>query len=107
MNKIKLKNCPFCGGRPEIKSWSLPLRGGLNFVVSCRDCGCSTWLYANKAELAIHAWNRRKEKTGTWLRRDIGEMTDLPYCSECGYGDMDTTDYCPGCGAKMEVETDG
>ena len=40
-------------------------------------------------------------KTGEWV---YGEH-DIPHCSECGMEIMDISEYCPCCGARMEVES--
>ena len=41
-----------------------------------------------------------ERKTGMWIENKWGEET----CSECGYiHKAEGTNYCPNCGAKMEV----
>ena len=45
-------------------------------------------------------------KTGRWIfdYMDIGETLDKHYyCSECKSMGVDYWDFCPNCGAKMEV----
>ena len=49
------------------------------------------------------------EKTGKWV--DIVEMDSGGYpfkvgvcCSACGFQTLSVDNYCPHCGAKMEVE---
>ena len=59
MDKIKLKPCPFCGGKALIKK-----TGGI-YIVMCaatNNCPVHPFIgcYDNKAE-AIDAWNRRAE----------------------------------------------
>lgn len=54
-----LKPCPHCGGEAKVRAYSLPLRAGVNWVVSCSDCGCMTWPYGEDAESAVKNWNRR------------------------------------------------
>lgn len=45
-------------------------------------------------------------RTGRWKISDLPKGK-MKYCSECGFGqyiaDKRTYDYCPCCGAKMEV----
>lgn len=52
MSEIKLKPCPFCGGKAEsfqdYMGW---------FVVQCK-CGIGT-LHYSTLEAAVKAWNRR------------------------------------------------
>jgi hypothetical protein len=58
---IKLKSCPFCGGKAEIKPWY-----EINwFCVGCRNVECHGEImpgggfgYESK-EIAAEAWNRR------------------------------------------------
>lgn len=43
------------------------------------------------------------EKTGKWIY--LGDGYRCPWsCSKCGSCKEEQTDYCPDCGAKMEVE---
>lgn len=46
------------------------------------------------------------EKTGRWIDQGYKEEWWAEYynCSECGYGMVGVDNYCPNCGAKMEVE---
>ena len=50
-----------------------------------------------------------EEKTGRWL--DMGKFTDIDgnhhevwKCDCCGFISHDDSNFCPQCGAKMEVE---
>lgn len=53
MDEIKLKPCPFYGGKAIAK--------GVNVAwVSCSKCGSETAVYGS-AEKAKKAWNRRVE----------------------------------------------
>ena len=46
-----------------------------------------------------------QQKTGRWV---FDELLDKHYyCSECKSMGVDYWDYCPNCGAKMEVEGNG
>ena len=52
MKKIKLKPCPFCGGKAKIiKTYS-------TIWVKCLDCHASTTCRPTEAE-AAKIWNRR------------------------------------------------
>ena len=53
---------------------------------------------------AIKALSERK--TGKWEKYE-GRFDFNYECSECSCSSFDKTDYCPQCGAKMEVEQDG
>ena len=50
-------------------------------------------------------------RRGKWI--DKGVYTDVDYykhlyeCDQCGNGWLDTTDFCPHCGADMRGEQDG
>ena len=52
---------------------------------------------------AIKALSERK--TGKWEKYE-GRFDFNYECSECSCSSFDKTDYCPQCGAKMEVEQD-
>ena len=43
-----------------------------------------------------------QQKTGRWIFDEI--LDKHYYCSECKSMGVDYWDYCPNCGAKMEVE---
>lgn len=49
---LKLKHCPFCGGKADIEGIS-----ELHYI-SCENCYAETRVYGSKAE-AIKAWNTR------------------------------------------------
>lgn len=56
MSEIKLKNCPFCGGKAGLYH----TYDGLS-CVQCDECGIST-LRKMDARLAIQMWNRRNSE---------------------------------------------
>lgn len=56
MDKIKLKNCPFCGGEANFRYWTI--NKGVKICVECPNCGIATELYYN-AKKAAGIWNRR------------------------------------------------
>ena len=43
------------------------------------------------------------QKMGRWSKVELMSGR-LPQCSECGYTAAYTSNFCPECGAKMEVE---
>lgn len=49
--------------------------------------------------MAIEALS--EERTGEWVDRNDEDVWN--YCSVCGEQSIDLFDYCPKCGAKMEV----
>lgn len=59
--EIKLKRCPFCGGRAGLSSEGITN----NYVfVQCKDCGARTKGFRIVAEyaamdVAINEWNKR------------------------------------------------
>lgn len=56
MSEIKLKSCPFCGGKAEsLTPWAGTVCG---YWVRCEACGCETAVYSTK-EQAEKVWNRR------------------------------------------------
>jgi len=62
MAEIKLKPCPFCGGKAEIIKC---LRRGISitYTVSCGAGGCMANIsYCPSEDAAIKAWNRRAAK---------------------------------------------
>ncbi len=68
-SQIPLKNCPFCGRRPE---WGFKeISGKMCVIISCELCGCQTKLFSDSDDpslenpsgksffKAARAWNRR------------------------------------------------
>lgn len=108
---IELKRCPFCGEKPEFRSYGKNATGygaqvvcfGCNAAVSSATF-CKTQQEAD--ESAVEAWNRRAERTCRNLEKGSpGEFS----CSACGYesGPDDAfyhpSDFrfCPCCGARL------
>lgn len=54
---IKLKLCPFCGGKPRIQSHPIAQKKK-QYAVQCQNCGARFWFFDKKYK-AIEAWNRR------------------------------------------------
>ena len=113
MPEIKLKPCPFCGGRGRI------MRAGNNaYVVRCKECGTQTprsfikdW-HRNKYIAQGNdagAWNHRVDaqaiKHGKWKFAFMDAIYEETYCcSVCGEIGYPEANYCPNCGAKMILE---
>ena len=62
-----------------------------------------------KAQIEALPSIQPKPKTGHWITvydRWGEEITTISHykCSECGNFDYDIDDYCPNCGARMEVK---
>ena len=61
-------------------------------------------------EIAIDKANTQLPKRGEWIYKPkdaIEMMFTLPKCSVCGHESSDANNYCPNCGAKMEVQDEG
>ena len=59
---------------------------------------------------ALPSITPQEPKTGHWIFVD--KAHEHAHCSECDYGNVDLVggrphNYCPNCGAKMEVEDNG
>lgn len=104
----ELKPCPFCGGEAR----AFYSEEGGTFDVQCQQCGAIPFIGSRTSEIrtldgVIAAWNARTERTCV--------LEDIPYepgawegvrCSSCGVADEFTDlsgNYCPNCGAKIEV----
>jgi Lar family restriction alleviation protein len=59
---VKLKPCPFCGGKAEKVEVTEPSNVG-GYVVQCRDCEASTRVWFPIKDSVDHilaeAWNKR------------------------------------------------
>lgn len=59
----------------------------------------------NKKELKQILLNGiQKPKIGCWIDVETLDSALWHKCSECGETEFYATDFCPNCGAKMEVE---
>ena len=99
MSEIKLKPCPFCGGKASIHKWKY----ADDYDVTCESCGVMVDKnYMSEAE-AAEAWNTRAERHGYW--KQATPFVDTIECSECGYQWPEpdfASPYCPDCGARMD-----
>lgn len=55
MSEKELKNCPFCGGLPELNN------GMGEYWVSCHHCGASGGMVSTENDAKIN-WNQRFDK---------------------------------------------
>lgn len=103
----KLLPCPFCGG--EAIYGKSEASGRVRAV--CVDCLASTDWLAGTDEAAA-AWNRRAERTcnveSSHVEQEIGDYSYLEVELSCGHAftwdDGTPPDYCPSCGARIEVD---
>ena len=129
----KLKNCPFCGKKVEMKKiplWNDRRIGYYNcykYEVRCENCGCTINVKNNDTiyrddeiakENVIKAWNKRtkcdipnkankiKPKIGNWILLENYSAK----CSRCKTISKNVWDsnhidkYCRNCGAEMKCE---
>ena len=121
MNEIKLKPCPFCGGKPYLETNHRAFINAKTTKVAyvrCKSCNARTeriplekygkTSHSFEAELdAIEAWNKRTERTGKWIVKKDRFNSTCAICSECGANNCaGNFKYCFECGAKMEGETE-
>jgi Lar family restriction alleviation protein len=58
--KTKLNDCPFCGGKAELKSDVCMMSGGYKYYwVECQRCGCKTREVNKDEGAAVSKWNNR------------------------------------------------
>ena len=95
MNPIKLKPCPFCGGKAETRLCV----GGSWYIVKCTECKATTDVLRGEDE-ATSAWNKRTDPV-------VSEWIPFPYnrkrglCKNCSEWSDSTPKYCPNCDAYM------
>lgn len=112
MNEMKLKPCPFCGGKAK---FSLFLCRETIVCTECPACIVPPIIGAySKGELAAE-WNGRAEQTehGRWIDAHFVSGGDFFRCSECGcyiekpyFANDYNVRYCPNCGARMDGGAD-
>ena len=106
MAEIKLKPCPFCGGKAEPFNPFENTEG--TWCVICSECAAATGFEQTEAE-AIEAWNTRAERT---CKNNDTDNDEFFQCSECGKssvteflrGGYGVPRYCPNCGARVVDE---
>ncbi|MBQ2348000.1 MAG: Lar family restriction alleviation protein [Clostridia bacterium] len=117
MNEIKLKSCPFCGGKPYFETNHRAFINAKTTKVAyvrCKSCNARTeriplerygkTSHSFETELdAIAAWNKRVERIGKWIVKKDRSNRTYAVCSECGTKNYaGRIKYCYECGAKME-----
>ena len=75
--KIKLKRCPFCGGKARVETHDMRAEFGyVKYSVFCLDC--DLWIESKVLKTAVNKWNTRKadetedefvEVDGVWIRK--------------------------------------
>ena len=116
MNISKCK----CGGNAIIRQDHFSISYG-DWKIFCEKCGMQTGWTKNKED-AIEIWNRVMDTTdvnvehkfdkdinvpikGRWINVTTEAwFTELFQCSECGEKYVHQHNFCPNCGAKMELE---
>ena len=91
MNKTELKRCPFCGGKPDLGSYS----SSGNWIVVCSMCEAETQVYETEQE-AAKAWNARQvedelDKKNGCLIGTCHDLHDLveDFRAECDQKDLE------------------
>lgn len=69
----QLKLCPFCGGKAEIIETIF-----YDYKVACEECGASI-PHCDSEEMAIKAWNRRKDEQIEYERASEQREHDILY----------------------------
>lgn len=86
LKKIKLKRCPFCGGKARVETQNMtPEFGYKKYRVFCLDC--DLWIESKVLKTAVNKWNTRKadenedtfvEVGGVWIRKVKEENKNEP-----------------------------
>lgn len=118
----KLKLCPFCGGSPEMKTEFPEGYGGdiADVFVKCQnpDCGAEGAKISVMSDCARRVldsaaalWNLRNGVAGATVRCGQWHSRKDPVynveCSVCGYASPLKSNFCPHCGAKMDLGAEG
>ena len=113
----ELKPCPACGSKIATPVLEYDPKFPQLGYVRCREitCGLKTGLFADGGRHAVEIWNSlprldEVRGVGRWVRIS-GFHLDHEYyparykCDQCEHfvDSGDDRNYCPNCGAKMEV----
>ena len=112
MYKLKLLDCPHCGGEARE---TVRCGGGWGHIVYCKDCGSRIEKWAaspsGAKKKAINAWNTRKKLKfcAEWVH--LGENVFSVRCSNCNqefdrvhgfeYKTVHFPNYCCNCGVAL------
>ncbi len=84
----KLKNCPFCGGKPFEFMEMFPCSTLISFTMVCVKCGAKVWGITQKD---AHAkWNNRVDEKNKYVTRKEWSKKHSR---------------CPKCGSNVILET--
>lgn len=112
IGNIKLKPCPFCGGKAVIIAQPRKLSLDTMFEAVCESCSASTLRQYDRIN-AIKRWNARENSDnihGHWQERQT--VSGYTYeCSVCKghitydeHGEEVFSDFCPYCSAILDEE---
>ena len=82
--RFVLKNCPFCGGKPEVRRSVFD--GSAYWWIQCRTCGSETrsnW----EVDKAIGFWNKRYDVA-------VEELKNKRVCANCKWRSDEFTSVC-------------
>lgn len=80
---------------------------GIEWLTSAKDV--PNYAYEHGYADGMAEVKTQLPKRGEWIYKPkdaIEMMFTLPKCSVCGHESSDANNYCPNCGAKMEVQDD-
>lgn len=63
MSEVKLKSCPFCGGKAEVEYQDDERWNPVSYIGVCQKCGCRVERWSKDKEGAAKVWNERKAET--------------------------------------------
>lgn len=60
MPEIKLKPCPFCGGKADVFHWQAHINDDTRYNLMCTKCGAGFYDFSpEKRSETFEKWNRR------------------------------------------------
>ena len=71
IDKVDLKNCPFCGGEAEMVVYT---NYNDDYAVRCTKCGATVPIWRETREEAARQWNKRFDVI------DKIELKPCPFC---------------------------
>lgn len=101
----RLKRCPFCGGIPiEISPYD-QVPPGVRWIIECTDCRAT--MRGTHRDMNRDDWNRRVSTKPHWIKIS---PAGIYACPECGHTvmtrDIDSYQFCHGCGIELGGEED-